>query len=50
MCSKLLYFSVAGLMDKNGLSVPLSLVENISKSGEEIKKILTKLTRMASHR
>ncbi|GFR05331.1 neuroblastoma-amplified sequence [Trichonephila clavata] len=44
------HISVAELLDKNGLAVPLSLVQNISNSTEEVRKILTKLTRMASHR
>ncbi|GIY81302.1 neuroblastoma-amplified sequence [Caerostris extrusa] len=42
--------SVAELLEKNGLAVTLSMVQDISNSAEEIRKILTKLTRMASHR
>lgn len=41
---------VAELLDKNGLPVTLSILQNISENPEEVKKILTKLTRTTSHR
>ncbi|GFT32150.1 neuroblastoma-amplified sequence [Nephila pilipes] len=42
--------NVTELLDKNGLAVPLSLVQHISNNTEDVRKTLTKLTRMASHR
>ncbi|CAL1282753.1 unnamed protein product [Larinioides sclopetarius] len=41
---------VAELLQKNGLAIPLAMVKSISNSTEEVRKILIKLTRMASHR
>ncbi|KAF8777200.1 Neuroblastoma-amplified sequence like protein [Argiope bruennichi] len=44
------HISVAELLEKNGLAIPLAMVKSISNSTEEVRKILIKLARMASHR